>query len=126
MATTTGTEADYRRSVSASYYAVFHLLSAAVASQACPPTPVGLRSKCQRALDHRVMKNAMASFLTQESLKRFSAETGISCIYSGDIADIAKAFGEVQEARHLADYDVLDSDGTVGFSWALDCVVKAK
>jgi len=72
------------------------------------------------------MKNAMASFITQDSLKRLSSDIGVACAFSPDIAEIAKAFGELQDARHLADYDVMDSEGKVGLSWASECVDKAE
>jgi hypothetical protein len=120
------TDADYRRAVSASYYAVFHLISAAVAEQACPPTPPELRGRFQRALDHKSMKNAMQSFVTQDSLKNLTKDTGISCVYNKDIADIARAFGQLYEAREFADYDVVDSGGTVEVLWASDWVDKSK
>jgi len=119
------TDADFRRAVSASYYAVFHLISAAVAEQAYPPTPRELRGRFQRALEHRSAKNAMQSFVSHESVRGLAKEPGISCNYNQDIAEIAKAFGELQDARELADYDVVDSDGTVSFSWAKDWVDTA-
>ena len=126
LANTECNEADYRRSVSASYYATFHLISAAVAAKACPPGPPGLRGKWQRTLDHRAMKNGMAYFLTPESIRKFSADTVLPCIFSPDLSEIAKAFGELQEARNLADYDIVDSDGTVHILWASDCLEEAK
>jgi hypothetical protein len=126
LANTERTDADYRRSVSASYYATFHLISAAVAAQACPPVPTGLRGKWQRTLDHRAMKNGMAYFLTPESIRKFSADTVLPCNFSHDLSEIAKAFGDLQEARNLADYDILDSEGTVHILWASDCLEKAK
>lgn len=126
LAGSASTEVDFRRAASASYYAAFHLISAAVASQASPPSPPGLRERCQRVLEHRTMKNAMGYFLTPESLKRLSIEIGVPCIFSHDIAEIAKAFGELQDDRHLADYDVTDAQGKVGLSWASECVDKAK
>ena len=72
------------------------------------------------------MKNAMASFLTADSLSRFSSEIRISCTFSRDIAYVAKAFGDLQDARHLADYDVIDFEGKVGLPWASECVDKAE
>jgi hypothetical protein len=126
VANSSSTDADFRRAVSASYYAVFHLISAAVAEQACPPTPPELRGRFQRALDHKSMKNAMQSFVTLDSLKKLSTDTGITCVYSKDIADIARAFGQLYDAREFADYDVVDSGGTVDFSWASDWVDKVR
>ncbi len=119
------TEADLRRAVSASYYAVFHLLSGAVASQVSPASPPGMRGRIQRVLEHRAMKNAMELFRTPESCAKLSANLGIPCPFSADLAEIAKAYGELQDARHLADYDVVDSSGTVGLAWASDSFDKA-
>jgi hypothetical protein len=67
----------------------------------------------------------MQFFVTRESVKGLSKDPGISCNYNQDIADIAKAFGELQDARELADYDVVDSEGTVGFLWAKGRVEQA-
>ena len=120
------TEADLRRAVSASYYAVFHLLSAAVASQVSPPTPLGMSGRLQRLLKHREMKNAMESFRTKDSCATLSANIGIHCAFSPDLAEIAKAYGDLQDARHLADYDVVDSGGAVGLAWASNSFDKAK
>lgn len=108
-------EVNYRRTVSACYYAVFHLISAAAAAQASPPIPNELRARCRRTLEHRAMKNAMASFLTPASLNRLCTETGIPCVFSLDLAEIARSFGELQDARHLADYDVVDLREKSGF-----------
>lgn len=72
------------------------------------------------------MKNTMQSFVTQDSLKNLTKDTGISCVYNKDIADIARAFGQLYDAREFADYDVVDSGGTVKVLWASDWVDKAQ
>lgn len=126
IASAASTDADYRRAVSSCYYAVFHLISGAVATQACPPIPPELRGRFQRALDHKTMKNAMQSFVSPDSLKKLSTDTGISCVFNRDVADVAKVFGDLYDAREFADYDVVDSMGTVEFSWASSWVDKAK
>ncbi len=72
------------------------------------------------------MKNAMARFLTPDSLKKLSEEVAVPCAFSQDIATVANAFGELQDARHLADYDVVDSEGKVGLSWASESLDKAR
>lgn len=120
------TEADLRRAVSGSYYAVFHLLAAAVASQVSPTSPPGMSGRIQRVLEHRAMKNAMEFFRTQDSCAKLSANIGIPCAFSPDLAEIAKAYGELQDARHLADYDVVDSNGAIGLAWASDSFEKAR
>jgi hypothetical protein len=126
LAAAPGTQIDYRRAVSSAYYAVFHLISAAAVVQACPSTPLGLRGRSQRALDHGAMKRAMAFFLTSESVKRLSTDIQVPCAFSQDLAAIAQGFADLQDARYLADYDVVDSQGVVGFSWASDCVEQAR
>jgi len=126
VANASSLDADFRRAVSASYYALFHLIASAVAEQACPPTPPELRGRFQRALDHKSMKNAMQSFVTVDSLKKLSSDTGITCIYNKDVGDIARAFGQLYDAREFADYDVVDSAGVVNFSWASDWVDRTR
>ena len=72
------------------------------------------------------MKNGMQAFVTVESLKKLSTDTGISCVYDKDIAGIARAFSQLYDAREFADYDVVDSGGAVKFSWASDWVDTTK
>jgi hypothetical protein len=117
---------DCRRAVSASYYAAFHLISGAVAEQVSPLAPVGLRGRCQRALEHSAMKKAMEQFFTADSVMRLSRRVAVPCAFSPDIATIANAFGELQDERHLADYDVVDVESKVSLSWATDNLNKAK
>lgn len=125
-ATDPGVETDFRRVVSASYYAVFQLITSAVVEQMCPPTPHGLRGRSQRALEHGTMKKAMASFLTADSVKRLPETVRVPCTFSRDLAEIAQTFAELQDARQLADYDVVDAEGIVSLSWASDCLDRAR
>ena len=126
VANASNSDADYRRAVSASYYAVFHLINGAVAEQTCPPAPHGLRGRFQRGLEHGLMKDTMANFLAHQSYGNYKKKTGVSCGFSQDIADIALAFGELQDARQLADYDVDDSRGIIDHSWASGWVNRAR
>ena len=119
-------DADFRRAVSASYYAAFHLVCAAVASQACPPSPPGLRGRFQRGLEHGVMKKAMEPFYSSQNFPAHSARLGVSCAFSSDIAEVAELFSQLQDSRQLADYDIDDTAGVVGLPWASDCVDKAR
>ena len=125
VSTPAATDADLRRAVSASYYAAFHLLCAAVAAQACPPTPQGLRGRFQRGLEHGIMKNSMEPFRSTKGLALHSSRLSVSSVFSPDIAEVAELFGELQDARQIADYDFEDAGGIVGLSWASDCVGKA-
>jgi hypothetical protein len=126
VTTPAATDADLRRAVSASYYAAFHLICAAVAAQACPPTPNGLRGRFQRGLEHGVMKISMEPFRSSKSLASHTSKLNVSSAFSPDVAEVAELFGELQDARQVADYDFADAGGTVGLSWASDCVGKAR
>jgi hypothetical protein len=72
------------------------------------------------------MKKAMASFLTPESIKRMSETIKVPCKFSRDLAEIAQAFAELQDARLVADYDVVDAEGIISRSWASDCLDRAR
>jgi hypothetical protein len=126
IAATPVADIDCRRAVSASYYTVFHLLSAAVGAQVSPPAPPGMSGRIQRVLEHRPMRNAMVPFGDANKWKEFSANLGIPCLFSPDLAAITQAYADLQDARHFADYDVVDAKGTVGLLWATNCLDKAK
>ncbi|MFZ1084977.1 MAG: hypothetical protein WAN35_08430 [Terracidiphilus sp.] len=117
---------DCRRAVSSSYYAVFHLLSDAAGTQVSPPTPLGMSGRIQRLLNHGPMREAMIPFGDSKKWNTFSTNLGIPCIFSPDLAVIVNAYANLQDARHLADYDVIDANGSVDLSWASDCLNKAK
>jgi hypothetical protein len=72
------------------------------------------------------MKNAMGMFVTPDSVSRLSLSIGVPCSFSHDIAAIAQAFADLQDARQLADYDVLDPEKIVGVPWASDCIEQAR
>jgi uncharacterized protein (UPF0332 family) len=96
-------QASLRRAVSTAYNALFHLLSAACIQKIAPAEPKGLGARIGRALNHTEMKdvcnpifrNAMGPILQEFVPSGFSVE----------IRYVAKAFVNLQEARHFADYD---------------------
>jgi len=51
-------------------------------------------------------------------------DIGFSGPISGRLAGVAAAFVELQQARYLADYDVLDAAGEVNLPWAQECLEK--
>ena len=102
-------QANLRRSVSAAYYALFHLLASEsarrIGGSAAREKP--LRQSLARVFQHRQMKEvckwftggagALPDYLkTLPQLKTVSAQLQL----------VAKAFVELQEKRHLADYSV--------------------
>jgi uncharacterized protein (UPF0332 family) len=102
------TQANLRRAVSAAYYSVFHLLSAEVAAQVSPGSPAGLRERTQRALDHKQMLMVANSF-SQAGARpsNLPGDILLPDSVSSGLARIAKSFKELQEARHVADYDAI-------------------
>lgn len=51
-------------------------------------------------------------------------DIGFSELISPRLANVAKSFVDLQEARYLADYDVLDATGEVNLRWARECLAK--
>ncbi len=72
------------------------------------------------------MKSSMEPFRNSKSLTLHTSKLSVSSAFSSDLAEVAELFGELQDARQLADYDYEDAGGTVGLSWASDYVSKAR
>jgi hypothetical protein len=122
-------EVNLRRAVSAAYYAVFHLLSAAVARQMSPEDPNGLRGRTQRALDHGEMAKAAKHFIHAGKFAKdygLPGDVGPLAPVSMKLARIAGNFRDLQQARYIADYDVVDARKVVNFVWASEYVAEAE
>ena len=92
------TQADLRRSVSAAYYALFHLLiTETVAHWSLDSSRNGLA----RMFEHRVMAKASDKILNS-SLFPF---TGEDPAVVQKLRTVAQAFGQLRDKRHIADYD---------------------
>lgn len=97
-----------RRSVSASYYAVFHAISLAVADQIAPTTPREDRYRLSRSLDHRRVKEVCIWVSSTTAQGREQVRPIIVRLQqNNDVADLAAIFTRLQQARHAADYDHL-------------------
>lgn len=101
-------QANLRRAVSAAYYALFHYLI----DQACR-TSIGtqqaqtpFRQVIARGFEHGSMKQACKSFaggtLPQGVARGLPAGFSIP----NHLQNVAQTFVELQEQRHLADYDL--------------------
>lgn len=91
-------QASLRRTISTSYYALFHLLiSACVANWKRSDQ----RAALSRAFDHSSMKSA--SNRVQD--RRQFPFTGEDPEIVSDLRSVAKTFAQLQEQRHVADYD---------------------
>ena len=99
------TQASLRRSVSASYYALFHLLvDDATRLMLSGHGRAPLRDSLARAFNHSSMKDAAAAFARNPIAPRLAAGLNGEPVQD-PLVDVANAFIELQEARHDADYN---------------------
>ncbi|MGJ0557608.1 hypothetical protein [Methylocystis sp.] len=99
-------QASLRRAVSAAYYALFHLLVEDAARQLSAAQPPGLRAKLQRAFSHGDMKNVCLQFGGVSGRSPQKLQALLSAQLAPGLVAVARAFVDLQEARHAADYDV--------------------
>jgi len=88
-----------RRAVSAAYYAVFHFLISEATSNW---SNAALRTALGRAYDHGVMKTASNRILNSMDFP-FSGEDPTVV---ANLRSVARAFSQLQEDRHFADYNL--------------------
>jgi uncharacterized protein (UPF0332 family) len=88
-------QASLRRAVSTSYYALFHLL---VRDGVSNWKRSGQRAELARTFDHGRMRKA-----SQQVANRKFPDHPPQAV--ANLKSVAKAFDELQELRHLADYD---------------------
>lgn len=92
-------QASLRRAVSTAYYALFHLLveAAALRWSGSPESRTGI----ERAFQHGAMKSVSLQFK-----KQFWRDWhGIQQSIPPAIRTIASTFADLQDDRHMADYD---------------------
>ena len=99
-------QASLRRSVSAAYYALFHLLVDAAARRLVSGADrQQLRDCLARAFDHGVMKRVALQFAGQNLSPRLSP--GLNGLALQDeLVRVAAAFVDLQQHRHDADYNM--------------------
>ncbi len=107
-------QANLRRAVSSAYYAVFHFLvhEACCAQIGTKHAQVAYRHVLGRAFVHGHMKLACISFgggtLKKEVIKGLPRNAQGNYVIAKAIQDTAEMFVELQEKRHLADYDLTE------------------
>lgn len=100
-----------RRAVSSAYYAVFHYLvhEACCVQLGSQHAQTAYRHALGRAFGHNVMKQACASFaggtLKDAVIKGLPRDANGNYPIQKTIKDIAATLADLQEKRHLADYD---------------------
>jgi hypothetical protein len=97
-------QASLRRSISAAYYALFHLLVREATDRVV--SDARLRTLVPRAFDHGEMKRACIPFSSGQLPDHLKAVT--SPVVPDDLRDVARAFIDLQQARHEADYNVAE------------------
>lgn len=99
-------QASLRRAVSSAYYSLFHLLVAdASAMMVSGADMATVRALFQRAFNHSAMKQAARSFAGGTLSTPWSRAIGGHGV-STELQTVARAFDNLQEARHEADYDL--------------------
>ncbi len=105
-------QANLRRAVSTAYYGVFHFLvdeicSAQIGTQNAQRP---YRHALSRAFAHTVMKQACSGFgggtLKDSVIKGLPRDQKGNYAVPKPIQNMAATFAELQEKRHLADYDL--------------------
>ncbi len=95
---------EFRRSISASYYALFHRLTADASELLAPRVSSDVRHRIQRWFDHGEMKRICARFA------KHAPEQPLRNLLGGNASDelraVATSFLLLQDARHGADYDL--------------------
>jgi hypothetical protein len=107
-------QANLRRAISSAYYAVFHYL----VDEACrvqigaQHSQAPYRHALGRAFAHNVMKQACVSFgggtLKTAVAKGLPLGPGGTYSIPQQVQFLAATFSELQEKRHLADYDLTE------------------
>jgi uncharacterized protein (UPF0332 family) len=103
-------QANLRRAISSTYYALFHLL----VDEACrvqigaQHAQAPFRQVLGRAFVHTVMKEACRSFGGGTLKKGVAKGLPPSFTVPSEIRDLASTFVQLQERRHLADYDLTE------------------
>jgi hypothetical protein len=103
-------QANLRRAVSSVYYAVFHLLvdEACRAQIGSLHNQAPLRQVLGRAFAHRVMKEACKSFGGGTLSKGVAKGLPAGFAIPQEIRQMAATFVDLQDSRHLADYDLTE------------------
>jgi hypothetical protein len=105
-------QASLRRSVSAAYYALFHPLVSEGAGLLAPTKPSAIRNVVSRAFDHGHMRSVCAGFVQGSAGKRVNKSVPpatqklLHLPLDPRLVAVSESFLALQEARHLADYDL--------------------
>jgi hypothetical protein len=104
-------QANLRRAVSSAYYAVFHMLVYSASWQAAGPRKSTLANTANnivgRWFSHGTMAKTSQIFSGRGSPKLNALfKTNLGALVTQPLQDVANAFVDLQEQRHVADYDL--------------------
>jgi hypothetical protein len=101
-------QANLRRAVSSAYYALFHFLTdqayRMMLGTQLPEVPY--RQVIARGFDHRTMRDACRSFSGGNLPDTIVRSLPQGFIVPAALRDLARAFVDLQEERHTADYNL--------------------
>ena len=101
-------QVDLRRAISSAYYAVFHFVLASAADHIVGVTKrsTGEYSRVYRSIDHKSLRDLCEEMQKATLPARYARHTPRRG-FGSNIAAFAAGFSDLQEKRHLADYDPL-------------------
>jgi hypothetical protein len=101
------TQANLRRAVSASYYALFHHICTQAAGQILPANQSDLRRLVSRTIAHNDIKKVCVQ-LVQPLLNQMSAKTNsvFQALPKPALKSFCQTFIDLIDLRHRADYDL--------------------
>ena len=95
-------QANLRRAISSAYYALFHLLASE--ASALYAGEARLAARITRTFNHAEMKKASEMIANDKLPKGIHPPGGY--VAPDDLKDVANALIDLQDERHLADYDL--------------------
>lgn len=100
-------QANLRRAVSSAYYALFHLLTSSASSLFASLFAIdaALEPRINRSFNHGEIRGISANIVKGEWPLSISPKDSPRATPRAP-SDVAKAFVDLQEARHRADYDL--------------------
>ena len=100
-------QADLRRAISTAYYAVFHAIVIEAADDFVGATQrqTGRYALVYRSIDHRSLRTLCEDIRKPTLPAKYSKYRPPTGEFGHDLTAVAAAVADLQEKRHLADYD---------------------
>jgi hypothetical protein len=122
-------QADLRRAISTAYYALFHTILTEVADMFAGRTQrhTPRYALVYRSIDHKVLRELCEHLVKSTPPQRYASHVPRGG-FGPDLVAVANAVLDLQEKRHLADYDPLfrarTLDTTLAISTARAAVLR--